>query len=111
VTPEERFAAILEEFRGRAGITLPSGGPGQKMSFGSSGLRFKGKVFAMLSSDREFVVKLPRERVDALVRQGDGKRFDPRRNGHVMKEWIVMKLGSKANWLELATEAKEFVIK
>ena len=58
-TPEQRFAEIVAYFRGKTGVTLPSEEPGQRKSFGSSGLKVKGRVFAMLSSDREFVVKLP----------------------------------------------------
>ena len=105
----QRFNRIVDEFRAEKGVTLPSEGPGTKKSFGSSGLRINGKVFAMLSSDKDFVLKLPRERVDALVIAGDGERFDPRRNGRVMREWVVMNPDSKASWLQLAREAKVFV--
>ena len=105
----QRFQRIVDEFRSEKGVTLPSKETGTKKSFGSSGLRIKGKVFAMLSSDNNFVLKLPREKVDALVTAGDGERFDPRRNGRVMREWIVIKPGSRVNWLKLAHEAREFV--
>lgn len=108
MSPEKRFASIVEEFRGKAGITLPSSGSDRKKGFGSSGLKFKDKVFAMLASEGRFVAKLPRERVDELVAKGDGERFDPRRNGHVMKEWVVMKPNSKIVWLEVAREASAF---
>lgn len=105
----QRFARIVDEFRAEKGVTLPSQESATKRSFGSSGLRIKGKVFAMLSSDNSFVLKLPRERVDALVTSGDGERFDPRRNGRTMLEWIVVKPDSRANWLKLAREALDFV--
>ncbi|MBO0888485.1 hypothetical protein J2P12_05230 [Candidatus Bathyarchaeota archaeon] len=111
MSPSQRFAKIVAEFRGEKGVTLPSGETEGKRSFGSSGLRIRGRVFAVLSSDDSFVVKLPRERVDMLVSAGDGERFDPRRNGHTMKEWIVMKVDSRTNWLQLAREAKEYVSK
>ena len=104
-----RFAKLVEDFRGEKGVTLPSEEPGPKKGFGSSGLRIKGKVFAMRSSDENFVVKLPKDRVDALVSAGDGERFDPRRNGKMMKEWMVLKPSSKTNWLKLAREARDFV--
>lgn len=104
-----RFSKIVEEFRGDKGVTLPSTESEGKKRFGSSGLRIKGKVFAMLSSDNSFVVKLPRERVDTLVSAGHGERFDPRRDGRIMKEWIVMKPDSKRSWLQLAHEAKDYV--
>ena len=105
----QRFQRIVDAFRSVKGVTLPSKETGTKKSFGSSGLRIKGKVFAMLSSDNNFVLKLPREKVDALVTAGDGERFDPRRNGRVMREWVVIKPGSRLNWLKLAHEAREFV--
>ena len=105
----QRFAKIVDEFRAEKGVTLPSEEPGAKKGFGSSGLRIKGKVFAMLSSDKDFVLKLPRDRVDTLVTAGDGKRFDPRHDGRTMREWIVMKPGSRASWLQLAREARDFV--
>ncbi len=62
----------------------------------------------MLASGDRFVVKLPRQRVDALVAAGDGVRFDPRRNGKVMKEWLVVRPGLERRWLPLAREALEF---
>ncbi len=109
MTPSERFAAIVEEFRDKAGVTIPSEENSGKRKFGSSGLKIKDRVFAMLSSDGEFVVKLPRERVDKLVASGEAERFDPRRNGQVMKEWAVVAPTSKTDWLQIAREAKEFV--
>ena len=105
----QRFNRIVDEFREEKGVTLPSMDLGTKRSFGSSGLRINGKIFAMLSSDNNFVLKLPRERVDALVISGDGEHFDPRRNGRIMREWVVMKPSSKASWLQLAREARDFV--
>ena len=67
MTPSQRFAAVVEEFRGKAGVTVPSSELGRRRKFGASGLKIKGKVFAMISSNGDFVVKLPRERVDKLV--------------------------------------------
>lgn len=72
----------------------------------SYGLRVNAKIFAMFPRGR-FVVKLPRVRVDELVSAGKGERFDPG-HGRLMKEWIVVPAG-KANWLELAREAYDFV--
>lgn len=48
----------------------------QSKMFGSSGLKVGGKVFAMLVKGK-FVVKLSKERVNALVTSGDGEYFDP----------------------------------
>jgi hypothetical protein len=62
----------------------------------------------MLSGER-FVVKLPAARVDALVATGEGDRFDPRRNGRVMREWLALSPSSGQGWLPLAREALDFV--
>ncbi len=45
--------------------------------------------------------------VDELVKDGKGKRFDPG-HGRLMKEWVVVEAG-RANWVELAREACNFV--
>ena len=103
ITPEERFAAIVEEFLGNPEVTPPSG-----QGFGSSGLRISGRIFAMLSSKGAFVVKLPQRRVDALIASGDGERYDPG-HGRRMKEWVAIAPTSEAEWLPLAKEAMAFV--
>ncbi len=104
-TPEERFDALIEALVDQQGVTL--GSPG-KQGFGSSALQVNGKIFAMLSRGR-LVVKLPRQRVDALVASEDGQRFDPRQNGRLMKEWLSLKPASTQEWLPLAKEAMQFV--
>ena len=75
--------------------------------FGSTGLKVDGKLFALVSSRREFVVKLPKARVQALVAEGVGVLWDPG-HGRLMKEWIAIK-ENYARWLELAKEARSFV--
>ena len=73
----------------------------------SVGLKVKGKILAMLVRGR-FVAKLPKARVDELVRSGAGEYFDPRGDGWLMKEWVVL-AGTKTPWIELAREARRFV--
>lgn len=107
--PEAEFVLIVARLRNKPGVTPPSDREGTRRKFGSNGLRINGRVFAMLSAEKRLIVKLPRERVDALVKAGEGERYDPRRNGRVMREWILMKPSSKANWLQLAREALDFV--
>ena len=107
--PEAEFASVVATLRSKPGVAPPAVAEGTRRKFGSNGLRINGRVFAMLSAEKRLIVKLPRERVDALVDAGDGERFDPRRNGRVMREWIVMKPSPKANWLQLAQEALDFV--
>jgi hypothetical protein len=103
VSPAERYGAIVKTFAGKRGVSAESG-----RGFGSSALKIENKIFAMLASGDQFVVKLPRNRVDALVAAGEGEQFDPRRNGKLMKEWLVVAPGFEARWLPLAQEALEF---
>jgi hypothetical protein len=44
------------------------------VTFGASALRVNNTIFAMLSSKGQFVVKLPRQRVEALIAAGAGRR-------------------------------------
>lgn len=108
LTPEERFAAVVEALRDNPGVTTPSDEPQTKRGFGSSELKVHNKIFAMLSGGR-LVVKLPKARVDALVAAGEGERFDPRRDGRLMKEWLSLEPAAEQAWLPLAREAMEFV--
>jgi hypothetical protein len=104
ITPEERFAMIVEELLNNPDVTPPSNG----RSFGSSGLKVRQKIFAMLVRGK-LVVKLPKARVDNLVASGEGERYDPRHDGRLMKEWITIEPTSSVEWLPLAMEAMEFV--
>src|SRR5690348_10432985 len=103
VTPEERYATLVEEFLGDTDVEQSGKG------FGSDALKVRGKIFAMLTSQGRLVVTLPRHRVDALVASGDGERFDPRHDGRVMKEWLALAPTSSLGWLPLAQEARAFV--
>ncbi len=103
-TPEERFATLVDGFMSEPSVSPPQ--PGK--AFGASALKIRGKVFAMLSRGK-LVLKLPRQRVDALVTAGAGERFDPRRDGRLMKEWVVVDSTSDEEWLSLAQEALAFV--
>src|SRR5579864_3595007 len=78
-SPQERYAALCDDFFGRSGVS-----PSTKKLFAASALTAGGRIFAMLSRDR-LVVKLPSERVDSLVANGWGERFDANR-GIPMKE-------------------------
>ena len=75
--------------------------------FGSRALRVHGKIFAMLSSRGQYVVKLPAARVNELVSSGSGQHFDAGK-GKPMKEWLAMS-GREDVWMMLAKEAYEFV--
>lgn len=103
-TPEKRYAAIVEVLRADAGVTF--GSPAGR-GFGASALKIDDKIFTMFVQGR-FVVKLPRQRVDALVASGDGQRFDSGQ-GRPMKEWVAIEPASDLEWLALTREARMFV--
>jgi hypothetical protein len=70
-------------------------------------LKVGGKIFVM-SMRGDLVAKLPKKRVDALVDDDLGVRFDPRRDGRMMNEWVVVGPDA-ADWVSLAREALAFV--
>jgi|SRR5450755_1799816 hypothetical protein len=93
------FEAVASAFRNDRHVT-------QGMMMASYGLKVNGKIFAMYGRS-EFVVKLPKPRVDELVSNVTAKRFEPGPGG-VMKEWLAFK-GEKQIWVGLAQEAYDFV--
>jgi hypothetical protein len=101
---EARFAALVAELVGRPGVTPPE--PGRR-AFGASALKVDGAIFAMLRDGR-LVVKLPRDRVAALVGDGTGEPFEAGR-GRPMREWVAVAGGDDAAWRALAEEALAFV--
>ena len=100
-TPEQLWAPIAKDQLSERGVT---GGTG----FGTNeGLRVSGKIFAMLVRG-ELVVKLPADRVTALVEAGQGTRFDAGK-GRPMREWASVPPDAGADWDALADEARSFV--
>jgi hypothetical protein len=102
-TVEDRFAQIAERLGRRRGVSLGSG----KRGFGSDALTVNGRIFAIVTRGR-LVLKLPQERVSALIDRGDGLPFDAGK-GTPMKGWVVLTDQSSRRWLPLATEACQFV--
>ncbi len=95
---DPRLAAAARDFK--ASRAAPS------RKFGSNGLKVNGKLFALFTQGT-LVVKLPRERVTALVAAKVGKPFDPG-HGRLMKEWLTV-TDAAAPWIALAREAHRFV--
>lgn len=97
---DPRFAAVIEAF-----LAGKTSGRGKK--FGSNALKVDGKIFAMVSSRGNLVVKLPKERVDAIVASRGGDYFDPG-HGRLMKEWASI-TSPELSWVDLAREAHDHV--
>ncbi|RJQ87101.1 MmcQ/YjbR family DNA-binding protein [Amycolatopsis panacis] len=104
MTEDERFEDLVDEFQRLPEVTPP----GASRGFGSHALRVHNRIFAMHVRGR-LVVKLPKSRVDALVEDGHGVRFDANK-GTPMKEWLAVAPDSPLSWAELAREAMEFVV-
>lgn len=73
--------------------------------FGSRGLRTGRKFFAVWWHE-QLVVKLPPDRLTALVQAGEGSPFEPM-EGRRMNGWIL--LGESAEWAPLVEEARAYV--
>jgi predicted DNA-binding protein (MmcQ/YjbR family) len=100
---QELFERIAERYLDEPAVSRGTG-------FGSSaGLRVGGKIFAMLDREGELVLKLPKEQVDELIAAGKGGRFNPRRDGRLMREWVTVPVSGRAEWERLMDEAFQFV--
>lgn len=105
MTPQAKYTAVCRTLLRKRGVARK-----ERLGFGSGSLTARARIFAMVSSRDEFVVKLPKERVAELVAAGKGKAFDAGR-GRVMKEWLATRTGSVAEWTALADEARAFVMR
>lgn len=102
---EARFAALVEEFAGCPDVELP--GKSGRRRFGSEALKVNGSIFAMFVGG-QLVVKLPRDRVDALIGDRTGAAFAAGK-GRPMKEWVTVAVVDEETWTNLAHEALVFV--
>jgi hypothetical protein len=86
--------------------TDPAVAPSTMMGFPC--LRVDGTFFASLEKDtNHLIVKLPAERVHALIDAGRGQHFAP--NGRVFRDWVVVANLDRDEWRALLAEAKRFV--
>jgi hypothetical protein len=99
---DPRFVPVVETFANDRQVICGAG-----WGAGNTVLKVKGKIFAMTIKG-DLVVKLSKARAAELVGDKAGIYFDPRHDGRLMKEWVVVESG-KANWIDLAKEAHRFV--
>jgi hypothetical protein len=98
--PEALFQALVDR-HGR-----PADAPARR-GFGADALKIDGKIFAALSKGR-LLLKLPRERVDALIESGVGERFSTGA-GRPKKQWVTIGAEHAKLWQPLADEARQYV--
>jgi hypothetical protein len=98
----DEFDALIAALVDRKGVTV-GGGRG----FGANSLQVDGRVFAM-ANDAGLVLKLPRDRIAALVASGQGLPFDAGK-ARPMKEWVIVPWRSRDASRTLAEEALAFV--
>jgi len=101
VTPRHRYAQLIATLTSRPGVTVAAV---RKRGLGSTALCVDGRIFAVLSSSEQLVVRLAKERVEALVGAARGSHFEPV-HGQPMQEWFVAGPGQEKDWLSLAEEA------
>ena len=71
-------------------------------------LRVNGDFFASADyRSGDLIVKLPAERVQALIDEDEGEPFAP--NGRRFREWIQIVERDAGRWQELIAEAQSFV--
>ena len=85
VAPEVRFEAMIDVLLTQSAADADFR---ERRAFSATALTVRGKIFALLARDR-LVVKLPLDRVDALVAADAGQGFDPG-SSRQMKEWFSL---------------------
>ncbi|MDB5464474.1 MAG: hypothetical protein JWP23_2863 [Phenylobacterium sp.] len=99
-SPPERFGVLATALLAQPGVTLS-----ERRGFARDSLMVNGKLFAAVRGD-VLLLKLPAERVAALIAAGEGAPFDANK-GRPMKEWVLARMD--ADWEALAREAAAFV--
>lgn len=98
---ESTFWNHAEQFLQKPGVT-------RSTMMGLPCLRIEGKFFG--SFDRktgDLLIKVPVERVDALIAAGSGQAFAPA--GKRFREWVAISPENDASWPGYLDEALRFV--
>ena len=101
-TAREVFAGI----RDRLLAQHPEDTEGKMLQ--APGLRAGDKFYAFVSAG-DLMMKLPADRVAALIAAGDGHPCSPR-PGHPMREWVQVPAIDEDTCVALVTEARAFVV-
>ncbi len=97
---EELFWQLAGPLLGEPGVT-------RSTLMGLSCLRLHGRFFASLDARTQaLLVKLPADRVRALVEAGHAEPFAPA--GRVFREWAALPRPDRRLWRTLLNDAKHF---
>lgn len=66
-----------------------------------------GNEFVAMGDKGRLIVKLPKDRVTALIEAGEGASFAPA--GRVFREWVAVEDFDAASWAGLIDESIAFV--
>ena len=78
------------------------------VTYSRNTLWIKRKMFAYCSPKGKLVVKLPKERVQELIKIGQGDPFASGKDKYA-PEWLMVGPNNEKNWLPLVEEALKFV--
>ena len=99
---------MSDEFWDVAGHLMADGVISEGTIMGGPCVRAQGEFVAMPHHKGPgLVVKLPRERVSALIEAGTGLAFAPA--GKVFKEWVLIESFDEDLWSDLLQESVAFV--
>jgi hypothetical protein len=86
---------------------LADGAVARSTMMGFPCLRLHGRFFASVDrTTQALLVKLPADRVAALVASGEGELFAPA--GRVFREWVAVPGADRRRWRSLLAQAKRF---
>ncbi|NNE95198.1 MAG: hypothetical protein HKN24_04140 [Acidimicrobiales bacterium] len=98
----EAFWDVAEPFLGRGELV-----EGTMMGHQCLRSAAGGFVATVERESGALVVKLPTQRVDALIESGDGQPFAPA--GKVFREWVAVPSFDEGQWSKLLHESLTFV--
>lgn len=99
---------MSDEFWDAAAPLLADGRIDEGTIMGGPCVRAAGEFVGMPHHKGDgIVVKLPRERVEALIGTGEGQPFAPA--GKVFREWVLVAAHDENRWRELLDESIDFV--
>ncbi len=105
MTDNSEALALFDEL---VGVMSEEHGAERGTMMGFPCLRKDGNFFASANHrSGDLIVKLPKDRVLALIDAGEGEAFAP--NGRTFKEWVSIPSRDADHWRALAEEALAFV--